>query len=427
MPPAPAPESTHVQVSRLQAFLGGQQAPQPPPRPPTGSGAPQPVRQQNPNLNGPPYLSAPPPPIRRESDLKTKTQADQVALNLLAPSAASAMGGGGGQGHGAGHSSSSGYSVTCILFTGIIFVVAVFVTIAALVNSLHRVKEGNVAVYFSNGALLEDITGPGVHWSTPFVTTVHQIMVRPETYYLNPMECTTSDGVVNVFREIAVISSLEREKVRNLVQTFGVDIKQVLLYDRVTEGIQAFCANHSIDEVFNTKFINLRESVQVYLNVSISRFAKDGITVWNLHIPKPQIPPAIAANYREVKIEWTKQLVAQQKQKTERIKKETALQNAKLDAQRVKDVSLIQMQEKLEKEKSQAEVSDVKNTMLTKAKQAQADAEAYMATSRAQYNQQLLTDQYIKLQMAKSMMNNTKVFFSGQDSTLGSLISKLFT
>ena len=31
-------------------------------------------------------------------------------------------------------------------------------------------------------------------------------------------------------------------------------------------------------------------------------------------------------------------MVAQQKQKTERIKKETALQNAKLDAQRVKDV-----------------------------------------------------------------------------------------
>ena len=27
--------------------------------------------------------------------------------------------------------------------------------------------------------------------------------------------------------------------------------------------------------------------------------------------------------------------------------------------------------------------------------------QAYMATSRAQYNQQLLTDQYIKLQMAK--------------------------
>ena len=42
MPPAPAPESTNPQVSRLQAFLGGQQAPQPPPpRPPTGTGPPQ--------------------------------------------------------------------------------------------------------------------------------------------------------------------------------------------------------------------------------------------------------------------------------------------------------------------------------------------------------------------------------------------------
>ena len=28
-------------------------------------------------------------------------------------------------------------------------------------------------------------------------------------------------------------------------------------------------------------------------------------------------------------------------------------------------------------------------------------SQAYMATSRAQYNEQLLTDQYIKLQMAK--------------------------
>ena len=36
-------------------------------------------------------------------------------------------------------------------------------------------------------------------------------MVRPETYYLNPLECTTSDGVVNVFREIAVISRSEEK------------------------------------------------------------------------------------------------------------------------------------------------------------------------------------------------------------------------
>lgn len=326
---------------------------------------------------------------------------------------------------GTGHSSSS-YSVTCILFTGIIFVVAVFVTIAALVNSLHRVQEGDVAVYFSNGALQEGYTGAGVHWSTPFVTTVHMITVRPETRYLNPLECTTSDGVVNVFREIALISSIERERVHYLVQTFGHNVKQILVYDRITEGIQGFCANHSIDEVFNTQFLELGDYVRVFLNQSISRFAQDGISVWNLFIPKPQIPPAIAANYREVKIEWTQQLVALQQQKTERIRKETILQNAKLDAQRLKDVSAIEMQKILAKQEQQAKVQDIINETENKKAITVADSEAYISTSRAAANQQLLTDQFIKLEMAKAMMNNTKVFFSGQDSSLGGLLTKLF-
>ena len=50
-------------------------------------------------------------------------------------------------------------------------------------SSITRVKEGNVAIYFSNGALLDDITGPGVHWSTPFVTTVHQVFLFYQTFY----------------------------------------------------------------------------------------------------------------------------------------------------------------------------------------------------------------------------------------------------
>ena len=50
-------------------------------------------------------------------------------------------------------------------------------------SSTTRVKEGNVAIYFSNGALLDDITGPGVHWSTPFVTTVHQVFFFYQTFY----------------------------------------------------------------------------------------------------------------------------------------------------------------------------------------------------------------------------------------------------
>ena len=51
----------------------------------------------------------------------------------------------------------------------------------------------------------------------------------------------------------------------------------------------------------------------------------DGIEILNLVVPKPEIPLDIAQNYKQVKVQWTEQLVATQQQKTERIKKETEL------------------------------------------------------------------------------------------------------
>ena len=74
----------------------------------------------------------------------------------------------------------------------------------ALVCVLCRVQEGNVAIYYRNGALLPDFSGPGIHTCTPFVTTVLQITVRPETKILDPMKCTTKDGVSNVFKNVQV-------------------------------------------------------------------------------------------------------------------------------------------------------------------------------------------------------------------------------
>ena len=43
--------------------------------------------------------------------------------------------------------------------------------------------------------------------------------------------------------------------------------------------------------------------VETTLLMSIERFspeAKDAIRIWNVFLPKPDVPPAIAANYRQV-------------------------------------------------------------------------------------------------------------------------------
>ena len=49
-----------------------------------------------------------------------------------------------------------------------------------------------------------------------------------------------------------------------------------------------------------------------------------------------------------MQIEWTKQLVAQQRQKTERIEKETQKIKAILDAEREKEVEMIEIEKKIQ-------------------------------------------------------------------------------
>ncbi|TRY77064.1 hypothetical protein TCAL_08349 [Tigriopus californicus] len=305
--------------------------------------------------------------------------------------------------------------------------VLLFVLVACLITAIHRIPEGHVGVYFKNGALLESVTDPGIHWSQPFVTQVEQIKVRPETKFLDPMICTTQDGVRNVFRDVQVISSIDKTQVLPLVRSFGTKMKEILIYERITEAVQVFCANNSIDEVYNTRFLDIIIFVNKTLQTNLDRFAPKGaILIWNVFLPKPEVPPAIAANYREVKIEWTKQLVAEQKQKTETILKETQKIKAVLDAEREKEVERIDISKEIQREEGKKNVSAINNAIFTAKMLNEADTMTYVQESEASSNKLLFTDEYIKLQIAKSLMNNTKMFFSGSESLVGSLIGQVF-
>ena len=84
-----------------------------------------------------------------------------------------------------------------------------------------------------------------------------------------------------------------------------------------------FCANHTIDEVYKTKFLQIVAQVKSRVKTSINRLGDDGIEILNLVIPKPVIPSDIAENYKQVKVQWTKQLVAEQEKLTKEKLKET--------------------------------------------------------------------------------------------------------
>ena len=127
-----------------------------------------------------------------------------------------------------------------------------------------------------------------------------------------------------------------------------------------------------------------------------------------------------------MKVQWTEQLVATQQQKTEAIKKETEKIRAIADAERNKAVLEIKIQEKIIEKEGDANISLINNEILRVQEENIANIEKFKLEKKAEANKLLLTKEYIQLNVAQSLSNNTKYFFSGEESILGSLLSKMF-
>ena len=84
-------------------------------------------------------------------------------------------------------------------------VVIVGVAIAVFVSSVHIIREGFVGIYFRNGALLDTVGSPGMHFSIPFITRVEEVDVRLATETIPDVEISTNDGVVASFVDVQVI------------------------------------------------------------------------------------------------------------------------------------------------------------------------------------------------------------------------------
>ena len=117
-------------------------------------------------------------------------------------------------------------------------VVSVGIVIACLVDSYHKIHEGNVGIYFRHGALQERVTEPGVHFMMPFIEDFREVRVRPETFTMEPVKAITKDGIENTFREIQAITTIKKDKIITMTKQFGVEFKNVLIYDRIKENLR---------------------------------------------------------------------------------------------------------------------------------------------------------------------------------------------
>ena len=99
------------------------------------------------------------------------------------------------------------------------------------------------------GALEDRYALPGVRFQKPFITEMREITIRPTTRTMEDINTVTKDGIEIVFHGIQVLSSVDLSQLLGLVKKFGSEFRRVLIYDRVSEDLRLFCANHTIDEV----------------------------------------------------------------------------------------------------------------------------------------------------------------------------------
>ena len=95
------------------------------------------------------------------------------------------------------------------------------------------------------------------------------------------------------------------------------------------------------------------------------------------------------------------------------------------DAERQKAVLEIKIQEQILEKEGQKNVSTINNDIRREEEENEADIAKYKIEKEAEANSKLFTDKFVQLNLAKSLSNNTKFYFSGDNSALGSIFQKV--
>ena len=118
--------------------------------------------------------------------------------------------------------------------------------------------------------------------------------------------------------------------------------------------------------------------------------------------------------------------MAKQQQETQKIKKKTEENNAIADVNRTKAVLEVELTKQILQKEAEKDISLIQNEIFKIAEENKANVTAYPRKKEAEANTLLYsTDGYVALEMAKTLSQNTKLYFSGENSPLGAVFSRI--
>ncbi|XP_066303762.1 erlin-2-B-like isoform X2 [Branchiostoma lanceolatum] len=292
---------------------------------------------------------------------------------------------------------------------------AVAAVIIALVSlslnfSIHKIEEGHVGVYYRGGALLSSTSGPGYHIMLPYITTVKSVQTTLQTDEVKNVPCGTSGGVMIYFDRVEVVNILSPDHVHETVKNYSTEYDNTLIFNKVHHELNQFCSSHTLQEVYIEYFDKIDENLKLALQTDLTKMAP-GLFVQAVRVTKPKIPEAIRRNYEAMEAEKTKLLVAIQKQKVIEKEAETERKKAIIEAEKHKEVSKIQFDQKVMEKETMKRMSEIEDLTELAKQRARADAEFYTADKQAESNRLKLTPAYLELMKYQSIAANTKLYF----------------
>jgi len=295
------------------------------------------------------------------------------------------------------------------------------IAIIMMILGLHAVPEGNVGLYWRNGALQETIAEPGFQVMIPFITRFAPVQVTLQTDTVTNIPCGTSGGTTVYFDKIEVVNILDKNAAYNTIKLYGVNYDRTWVFDRIHHEINQFCSSHSLQEVYIDQFETLDEALATALQASCDRY-NTGIEIIAVRVTKPRIPESVKANYESVEVSRTDLLVRQQEARIAKkdedilktratIQAERESEVARINAEKLANISKINAEREILEKEVEKKKRFIDDEIALHQKNMLSDAEHYHKIRVAEANQELYSDQYLRFVLYTSLANNVKIFY----------------
>ncbi|GAB5368301.1 hypothetical protein AAMO2058_001307600 [Amorphochlora amoebiformis] len=276
--------------------------------------------------------------------------------------------------------------------------------------SIHQVDEGYRGVYWTGGKLHESISMPGYHFKLP-LTRFEQVQISLQTDRVTNIPCGTSGGVTVTFDAIEVMNQLSEDHVINIIREYGVEYDQLWIFDKIHHEINQFCSSHTLQEVYIDLFDTLDESLTNALQRDVDKYAP-GLTIHSARVTKPVVPPGIMQNYERMELQRTQLLISTERQRVVEKQAETARLKATIEAEKLANVSRINMERKLVEKMTYQKIKQIDDSIYLAKEKAKADSKLYFASRRAEANSLKLTPQFLENTMYEVIRESPKTLFA---------------